>query len=1664
MLSNNGKRKSSIHSSASGIQAKYSPHKTNAKLSSSTNNNNRGKKNDRNTILTDDELQQQNSNQQQEQISAWDKHNLFVKALLLFMFKIVSLGHRNKLHLKDIRVPPKVDRSKKLADKLKQSYELELLKEKPSLSLALMRTFWPNVAISFFFDVIAKCLLAPMQIIALGWIIRDSHLLARHYELTGKHANNFLATNSNGPAIATTTTINSAATTLAPSSQFNSAKDFFGDLMKISEQERNLEIQRYGLIFDQLHEQIVIDAILLICLAFFVNFFDHLYFLSNARADMKYRIACGKLVYEKALRLSKVSLAGTTAGQMVNLLSNDVNRFEESTKTLSNLITAPAQTIIVLIILPLNYLNLNSTLAGLATVIFYMITQTGIGRAFSRLRLLTARRTDRRVLLINEIIVAIRVIKMYAWEEPFKRLVQIARRRELNMIGLTFILRATNHTLFLIASKIVVFALLITYVFTGHSLNGEVVFVTLGMGNLIRTSLTFHFPNAIAVFAGAIISCRRLNEFLLLPEVDHPDDESNYRIIPMTQPLQTSSDLNSFNQRSSSHHLLNLPTITTTSPSNTPASMTIPTAIATTTITTTTSSSSSTSTSAAAATSTATAAATSSSQQESLSPSTGGATQSSPPVILFNRVKASWSLMSCGQKNSSQFRPQVARNSLIGNKHFSLPSLSLSVKARDLIMVIGRVGSGKSSLLLTILGELPIQSGRLQIKGKLAYAPQEAWIFPGTVRENILLGKAFKRDRYLEVIQVCSLKRDLDILIEGDATYVGDRGVSLSGGQRARINLARALYHEADIYVLDDPLSAVDAPVARHIFTHAIRTFLRGKTVILATHQLQFLRFADKVLVLERDQSPLFGTVEQLRQSDKFKALNFAREAFEEAHREGVDCREQQAQAAAATAAAKAAAAASAEAAEQEVDSIATASSDTKPFVTEESGELEIPTPSQGKKMTMMSLVAQPAPIKKTSIAMLPENVKTKAAAANSAAGKSGNSAKMNGGRIETESSDTLSSNWSAYVYYVQNSANWIAIIWFIVVNIIAQVNLQYVDYFLSLWTHSIQRHEFEGNSFQPASYIDNLDNNQIAIWYAAVIGLCLVVSYIRTGTFYLGALCGSSNIHKKLFNSFIRAPVSFYDFKPIGILLNRVSRDIGYVDEMLPNMMLETISSLFFFCGILGVTIFIDPRNAIGSILLIIMALMVRYFMARTIIRLKQLEGIARSPVFSHLSVSLNGLSVIRVFKIEHQFCQKFDSNQDDHSGVWFYYTCASRFLSLSIDMFTFMFIASIIYTQIFVWFDPLNASFIGLTLTQIINLPLPVRRCMKTLIELDSYMTSVQRIKEFSDVDNEDHQQQLMIKNETKLMNKMKKNQQQKQQNNSNQKQAKAKTNANSNDIVSIFGSYNNKPIQRGRIKFHQVTLKYLPNEPAVLRSISFSIEPAENIGIVGRTGAGKSSIMAALFRLYPFDGLIEIDGHDVKQMSLRQLRSSISIIPQEPILFGGSLRKNLDPFGEHSDFELWASLEAVRLDNIFSSSAHGLEFEIQEFGANLSVGQRQLICLSRAILRRNKILVLDEATANVDQETDYFIQQTIRQQFAGCTVLTIAHRLLTIVNSDRVLVLDAGQVREFDEPYALLQQPESLFHEIVNGAQAQHRHKIINLIKEAHDRRNKSLTHRF
>nr|XP_019945786.1 PREDICTED: multidrug resistance-associated protein 4 isoform X4 [Paralichthys olivaceus] len=1124
----------------------------------------------------------------------------------------------------------------------------------------------------------------------------------------------------------------------------------------------------------------------------------HLYFYHVQRAGMKIRVAMCHMIYRKALHLNNKALAKTTTGQIVNLVSNDVNKFDEVTLYLHFLWIAPLQAATVVWLLM--YTIGPSCLAGMAVFFFVMPVQTMFGRLFSRLRADTAMLTDERIRTMNEVITGIRVIKMYGWEKPFIALVDEIRRMEISKIMKSSYLRGLNMASFFVASKIIIFNTVCVYVLTGNTLSPSRVFMAVSLYGAVRLTITLFFPFAIEKVSETLISIRRIQNFLLLDEV-------------------------------APQHL-GLP----------------------------------------------------------------GAEKDC--VVKIQDIICYWDKML---------------------ETPTLQNVSFTVRPEQLLAVIGPVGAGKSSLLSAILGELSQESGVVKVKGSLTYTSQQPWILPGTIRSNILFGKELNPKKYDRVLRACALKRDMDLLPGGDLAMVGDRGANLSGGQKARVSLARAVYQDADIYLLDDPLSAVDAEVGRHLFEECICGLLRKKPRVLVTHQLQYLKAADHIVVLKEGQMVAQGTYSELQSFGlDFTSLLKEEEENQEEERQG-----------------------------------------TTPILGTVS---RLSHTLSDNSMSSLS----------SSRYSLPE-------------GGEPPSAVVRPTEEETRSEGNV--GLRLYVQYFMAGANFLVLLVLLLLNALAHITFVLQDWWLACWA-SEQKH-INVTEHLNGSFPLQLDLDLYLGVYAGLTASSVVFGFLRSLVFFNVLVRSSQTLHNSMFTAILRTPVQFFDINPIGRILNRFSKDIGYLDSLLPWTFVDFIQVFLQVIGVIVVAAVIIPWILIPIVPLLAVFLILRCYFLRTSRDIKRLESTTRSPVFSHLSSSLQGLSTIRAFKVQQSFQQMFDEYQDLHSEAWFLFLTTSRWLAVRLDGICSIFVTITAFGCIYLR-DGLEPGAVGLALSYAVTLTGMFQWGVRQSAEIENMMTSVERVVEYAELESE-----------------------------------------------APWETDKQPPHdwpRRGSITFDRVAFSYSASEPLVLKNLTVVFTSREKVGIVGRTGAGKSSLISALFRLAEPEGRIRIDGVLTSTIGLHTLRQKMSIIPQDPVLFTGTMRKNLDPFRQHTDEDLWNALQEVQMKAVVEELPNKLETLLTESGSNFSVGQRQLVCLARAILRKNRILIIDEATANVDPRTDSLIQQTIRDKFQECTVLTIAHRLNTIIDCDRILVLDAGRIREYDEPYVLLQNQDGLFYQMV------------------------------
>ena len=867
------------------------------------------------------------------------------------------------------------------------------------------------------------------------------------------------------------------------------------------------------------------------------------------------------------------------------------------------------------------------------------------------------------------------------------------------------------------------------------------------------------------------------------------------------------------------------------------------------------------------------------------------------PSIELIDFTASWSRT--GDSNCS--------NNLV------LKRINLKVDRARLVAIAGPLGSGKSSLLTSLINELPGVSGKINIIGTTSYAAQEPWIFSGTIQNNILFGNHLNSYRYRQVVAACSLEEDFGSFPEGDLTLIGERGVTLSGGQKARVALARAVYQEADIYLLDDPLSAVDVKVGRDIFENCVRGFLIDKIVLLVTHHVQYVKQAEEIAVM-REGSVVcngpYGCVVKNEFCRKFLC------------------------------------------------------------------ELEM--------------------IEERNVSLVPIYDRSNEMVDNLEEDEDGGSVCGNEplSRFSTkEDYRPNSSSIMTYIHYFWTGGLFMTIL-LLILTILSNALL-----FLSYWwmqsittcSDTLYQNESVVNFDCPWYFSDSSYESIGLLAFITFTGsVCMCFSAF---TFYYILLQASRRLHNRMLHKVLYCPMSFFQSNPSGRILNRFSKDSGFLDEQLPFFFY-----VFWIYGsyIIAVTIASCVTQyiiVVPFIISLLLTLSLRYYYLKTSTQVKRLESVARSPLYSHISISLLGLSTIHALKNEERMTQDFHYFQDKHSTAWYHYAMCSRWFESRLHLMASLVSISGVFLALFSHYILEWHQLVGFSLPLLLSIPASFHYLVRRSCDVELLMVSVDRIKNYCNLIQED-------------------------------------TSSVTFQLPSL-----NSCVRVGEIEFVNVSFKYSEEFPYSLTNFSLRIPAGEKVGIIGRTGAGKSSLFNALCRMNEVsEGCIFIDGVDISKLHLYAHRKRLSVIPQDPVLFSGTLRYNLDPFDEFSCEEIWTAVNSCHLQEMVGRLPDQLMSRVEEDGRNFSTGERQLLCLARAILRKNRIILIDEATANVDLHTDLLIQQAIRTNFSECTVLTIAHRIETIIDSHRIVVLNKGGLIEFDMPLFMLEKENSYLRNLM------------------------------
>ncbi|NXR24959.1 MRP1 protein, partial [Cinclus mexicanus] len=1134
--------------------------------------------------------------------------------------------------------------------------------------------------------------------------------------------------------------------------------------------------------------------------------FEQRYMYMCLVLGLRLRTAVTGLVYRKILVMSNASRKAASTGEIVNLVSVDVQKLMDLIIYFNGTWLAPIRIIICFVFLW--QLLGPSALTAVAVFLLLLPLNFMITKKRSQFQETQMKHKDERAKLTNAILSNIKVIKLYGWEKTFMEKVFEIRKQELQALKRSQILFSASLVSFHSSTFLITFVMFAVYTLVDntHVLDAEKAFVSLTLINILNTAHSF-LPFSINAAVQARVSLNRLAAFLNLEELN----------------------------------------------------------------------------------------------PESSSKNTSGCGE-----LLLQASVTIKNGTFCWSKETSP----------------CLRSIDLSVSQGSLLAVAGQVGAGKSSLLAAMLGELQATHGCVTMKDTAAYVPQQAWVLNASVEDNILFGKEMDETWFNRVTEACALHPDLETFPAGQKSEIGEKGINLSGGQKQRVNLARAVYQKASIYLLDDPLSALDAHVGQHIFEHVLgpNGLLKDKTRVLVTHTINILPQVDNIVFLVDGMISETGSYQELLQRNG---------AFAEFLRSHVTTEEEKPCAG------------------------FPAMGDTKGTITTGNG------PSQEKPLSGNSVKS--AVFRET----IPVSQDCTSAAATS------------GGLTKAET--IQHGRVSAGVYGAYLKATGPALCVYIVLSFVCQQALAFSrGYWLSLWTddpvlNGTQQH------------------TELRVGVFGALGAVQALGrFVCTAAVLLGGVLASHQLFLQLLSSVMRSPMVFFEQTPIGHLLNRFSRDMEAVDSVIPDKLKSVLGFLFSLLEIYLVIVVATPWAAMAIVPLIVLYTAFQHFYVTTSCQLRHMEASSRSPIYSHISETFQGSSVIRAHKDQQRFVSKSNFLVDENQRICFPGAVADRWLATNLELLgnCIVLFAALFATMSRTELSPGTAGFsisYALQITGVLNW------MVRSWTEIENNIISVERVREYLRTPKE------------------------------------------------ALGTPNSKlqgqvwPTE-GRIEFRNYSLCYRPGLELALRGVSVTINGHEKIGITGRTGAGKSSLAVGLLRLVEAaEGAILIDGQDIAQLGLHDLRTKITVIPQDPVLFSGSLRINLDPLNQYTDADIWTALELTQLKNFVADLPEQLEYKCTDQGENLSTGQKQLLCLARALLRKAKILILDEATAAVDLETDVQIQSMLRTQFRDSTVLTIAHRVNTILDCDRILVLANGRIAEFDTPEHLIAQ-KGLFYRLM------------------------------
>ncbi|KAG5497592.1 hypothetical protein JKF63_03857 [Porcisia hertigi] len=1263
------------------------------------------------------------------------------------------------------------------------------------------------------------------------------------------------------------------------------------------------------------------------------------------RSALQVRNALSAAMFEKVFTMSVKAThhPAFNTGRLTNLMSTDVETVSRFLMMFWLVLSTPFMLVIILYQL---YLLLGmSVCVGTALMLLLMPLQTLTVKGMSSNYRSKAQATDHRVKATTEFLSGIRVAKFMSWEPFF--ICRIEKLRDVELTHLKKLQYAIMMVFFQLNATpgLVVASVFFTFSVTGHILTPTIVFPAIALFNLLMSTVSM-LPFALQLVTKILISKRRLNMFFdaddeRVPVIEDISDgrscttptnlcrataDQSEKQQALTPPLIVDAAAEFVNANLSTYVVEELKKPAGAMDDNsTPANPDEPPPLFD-------------------------AAPSSPHPHSSSAPST-----TAEPNEMNSPSKAETSHASHGDAPAPAESPSPSSQKSIADIHFNedsiyvlkaktlLADVDLRLPRGQLTVVLGPTGSGKSTLLDALIGALAVTRGRVACSRSVAYVPQQPWIMNATLRDNIVFFGASDTATFERAVRSSQLATDLAMLASGAETEIGEKGINLSGGQKARVSLARAVYADRDVYVMDDPLSALDAHVGERVMRECVCGVLAGKTRVLATHQVSAAAYADQVVLLEEGRVAFHGSYAAYR--DEYLAREGSRQGAAADH-----C----------------------------------ASS-------EEEGAHSVRTTAENNNHMDLMFDSPPA---------------TRSTAATGS--EAGGHAAQDNGKLMTEEERLKGAvPWAVYIRWMKACGG---------VGVCVSVVALY------LATEAVM--------VSPSIWLAVWATNGLPISTTRCSGVYIALSFssalITPLRYWLSMTVmrrASRQVHRELLRSLSCATLGFFDTTPLGRIINRFANDMNNIDSDLQSSYCYLLSTISKFVS----TVAIMVATQIFVVGILLPCMVVHYhllkFFTRANREIRRLVNRVNSPMLSVLQEALGGRSTVQAYGAAPAVIQKALGCADVVFSCSYLQLGAELWLSVRIQLLSTLIALAVALGAVAAMqlkFLPSHAGLLSLSLTQALEISGLLDGIVSVLASVEADMNSIERLFYMIDNSEQEDLREALAEEVLRIA------------------AAGEPTVRRGADALVERGTQQASHTQVGSIVFDHVDMRYRPGLPLVLRDVCFAVAPGQKVGVVGRTGSGKSTLLLAFLRLVEVcGGRMLVCGRDARDYGVRELRQLFSMIPQDPLLFDGTVRSNVDPFGHCDDADVWCALRQVGMEERVRDGAGGLDGRVQEGGANYSVGQRQLLCLARALLKRGSaFLLMDEATANVDPALDRQIQRTVQHVFRNYTVVTIAHRLHTVAAYDAILVMDQGRVLEFGSPRELVEREGSAFSELVKS----------------------------